>query len=492
LTLPASITAIGKEAFRTNDFSTVLFSLPSKIEQIGTFAFGSNPNLSSITLPIRTKEDYWFHWKNSSGKDLGESPKITNFSSGYISEFIEQIKVAWQDKIVSGNVVFDPQPRQVFDNYVTFDVNTQIKFTALPNEGYTFTKFIIDGVETANDHSLTSTTLDINAKAIFAEATDLTNPVILEIVVVGKGKVQGIGLGKHRYSSGATIAGFSAKEVSGYRFDRWEVGKQTFKTEDIRSLTLTQDMVATAYFIQTVTFHEFIKKISNIGEFTSSYFLTTADINEEITLMVTAPETRYRFDRWVLSNGKEYLNEKQKITLTGDTDATAIYIQQITLIKTLDMTKEGSYSVAPLPNDLGTYDVKTTVTLTATPAIGYLFEKWEIGGITYRNIVQKITLTDNIAVSAYFVKAPILLAVDDFEKHSVSYYPNPAYDRLTVATEGIASVVLLSADGRVVYQSQQNSSSTLDIEVSTFPAGIYFLLLIKADGSMTTSKILKN
>lgn len=74
----------------------------------------------------------------------------------------------------------------------------------------------------------------------------------------------------------------------------------------------------------------------------------------------------------------------------------------------------------------------------------------------------------------------------------IGFYPNPVNDQLTDQTIGIVSAVLLSLDGRTVTQSKSNGSNTIQVEVATLPAGIYFLLRTKADGNITTAKVLKN
>ena len=478
LEIPASITSIGGWVFQNgNDFSSVVFVGPSKIEEIGVYTFDGISKLNYINLPKRTKEKNWFHWKNSNGEDLGASPTITNFSSSYTAEFKEQIKVTWES-VIGGKVVFDPLPREVSDNYVTFDVNTQIKFTAVPNAGYTFSKFVIDGADhTASEYSLTTTTADISAKAIFARAT-VTNPVKLTIAIDGKGEVQGqgISLGDNFFSKDTPVS-FSAKEVPGYRFDRWVIGMQTDKKKD-QSITLTANITLTAYFIKQASLTIF-KNPDWGGEYTvtpAPNALGTYDINTEVKLNATS-STDYRFDRWVIGT-QQNTNPEQSVTLTADqTFVTANFVKQVTLTKTVVPVAGGSYAVTPAPNALGTYDINTKVTLTPTPATGYGFDHWEAGGTTDYNNVQEITLTVDTEVKAIFkiLAATVTLEVKVMGEGTVTPQGISNYESGTSVTlKATPATGYRFARWEVGTQRYDNNEQSIRLEANT-TATAYFI-----------------
>jgi len=72
---------------------------------------------------------------------------------------------------------------------------------------------------------------------------------------------------------------------------------------------------------------------------------------------------------------------------------------------------------------------------------------------------------------------------------SVSFFPNPASDRLTIRVtdpSDIRAVRLYNTNGTPVYQSQRYEQ---DIDVSKLPGGIYILMLNRASGTPTSHRI---
>ncbi|SDH39337.1 Por secretion system C-terminal sorting domain-containing protein [Dyadobacter soli] len=73
---------------------------------------------------------------------------------------------------------------------------------------------------------------------------------------------------------------------------------------------------------------------------------------------------------------------------------------------------------------------------------------------------------------------------------SVSLFPNPASDRLSVETNNpseIRSMRLFNTGGALVFQTQRYEK---DIDVSKLPGGIYILMLNRANGTPTSHRIL--
>ena len=78
---------------------------------------------------------------------------------------------------------------------------------------------------------------------------------------------------------------------------------------------------------------------------------------------------------------------------------------------------------------------------------------------------------------------------------SLSFYPNPARDRVTIAAAAASSgsfksVELLSIDGRVL-QVATSFRSGESFDLSSYPAGIYIFVVRNIDGSLQTTKVQK-
>jgi len=78
---------------------------------------------------------------------------------------------------------------------------------------------------------------------------------------------------------------------------------------------------------------------------------------------------------------------------------------------------------------------------------------------------------------------------------SLSFYPNPARGRVTIASttgmaSGIKSVQLVSIDGRVL-QAATAFRAGDSFDLSSYPCGVYVFVVRNTDGTMQTSKVQK-
>lgn len=130
----------------------------------------------------------------------------------------------------------------------------------------------------------------------------------------------------------------------------------------------------------------------------------------------------------------------------------------------------------------GNFDDGTAVTLTATPASGYRFVKW-VEGATDISTDNPYTfsITADRTLVAVFEKITGLL---DARIESLSVRPNPTKGALLVSVpelaEGTAAEVLVyNATGQLVLRIPAHRASTgsahVSINLSGFPAGVYFV-----------------
>ena len=75
---------------------------------------------------------------------------------------------------------------------------------------------------------------------------------------------------------------------------------------------------------------------------------------------------------------------------------------------------------------------------------------------------------------------------------SISWYPNPTHDRLTLTSNSnLQSITLTTLDGRTL-QTGEGFGSGQSIDLSRYPFGIYFLIIRTTDGQSQTAKIERN
>ncbi len=100
---------------------------------------------------------------------------------------------------------------------------------------------------------------------------------------------------------------------------------------------------------------------------------------------------------------------------------------------------------------------------------------------------------DNSA-SLYFVYRVSLLTTPTGVQEvsgagNVKIYPNPSTNLITVESTGKGVLTITATDGKVVYRTETNGKQIIDI--STFAAGIYSLLL-QSGNSIETKRLIKN
>ncbi|MCF6129198.1 T9SS type A sorting domain-containing protein [Flavobacterium sp. AS60] len=81
-----------------------------------------------------------------------------------------------------------------------------------------------------------------------------------------------------------------------------------------------------------------------------------------------------------------------------------------------------------------------------------------------------------------------------FNANTISLYPNPANDSVTISNSNsndkIATVVIYEVSGKRVYTLNKNTLSNISIDVSHFARGLYLVELISEDNTKITKKLL--
>ena len=138
--------------------------------------------------------------------------------------------------------------------------------------------------------------------------------------------------------------------------------------------------------------------------------------------LTAVPYDGYRFDHWVVVKNPEnmqgiaYTSDTNPLRLVMDADTvvTAVFVEEPTTYYTLDISvsPEGAGSIEKTP-DLDQYPEGTTVTLTAIPNSGYIFDHWS-GDISGSENPVTVVMNSNKTITAVFeVQPEISFSVDD-------------------------------------------------------------------------------
>lgn len=80
-------------------------------------------------------------------------------------------------------------------------------------------------------------------------------------------------------------------------------------------------------------------------------------------------------------------------------------------------------------------------------------------------------------------------SIDEKQALSVTIYPNPANDFITIETdETIENITILDVSGKIVFSQRKNQNTRIDIQ--NLPSGVYFLT-VKSANSVGTTKFVK-
>jgi subtilisin family serine protease len=276
----------------------------------------------------------------------------------------------------------------------TFESGTQVTLSATAASGWSLDKWIIDG-ETISTSSVTLTmSSNKEATAVFVE--DIPE-YTLTVGVQGQGSTTP-GTGSHTYQSGSQVT-LSATAASGWSFDKWVINGQNFTSSSV-TLTVNADVQATAVFTENTNTHTL--SIGKQGEGTTNPApgTYTYESGSQVTISA-APASGYTLDKWII-NGQSYTASSINLTITGDVQATAVFVQSA-VNYTLSINTQGQGTTNPSPGT-HTFQAGSVVTLTAMPQNTWVFVRWNINGQDHFNPVINVTMNQNTQARAIFRK----------------------------------------------------------------------------------------
>ena len=201
--------------------------------------------------------------------------------------------------------------------------------------------------------------------------------------------------GTHDYDVGTPVT-ITASAASGWEFVRWE-GDAT-GTSPTTTVTMDSDKTVTAVFEEdTVPEYTLTINVNGQGTTNPAEGTHTYDEGDSVTITASAA-TGWEFVRW--EGDATGTSPSTTVTMDDDKTVTAVFEEDTVPEYTLTIIVDGDGTTDPAAGTHD-YDEGTTVTITATPASGWEFVRWE-GDATGTSDSTTVTMDSDKTVTAIF------------------------------------------------------------------------------------------
>ena len=362
----------------------------------------------------------------------------------------------------------NPTQGGTVDGGGTYQEGQSCTVSASANNGYVFTNWTENGNVVSTNARYTFT---VNGnRTLVANFTQQNYTVSVSANPTNGGTVTGGGSNFH-YGDNCTV---SATPAAGYTFLRWTENGSPVSTNATYSFSVTGNRTLVAQFqVQSFTIGVSANP-SNGGTVNGG---GTYNYGASCTVTATAA-TGHTFNNWTENGNVVSTNASYTFTVNANRNLVANFEAETVEIKvnidpaeSAEVTGEGSYHYGD------------QVVLTVEPFENYRFLNWtEEGEVVCETTTYTFTATESRTLTANLVST---LGVGESNGNTVTLYPNPVKDKLTVeAKEAINKVEIYNLVGTLVY-SQKNCASKVEITTAELQSGIYFIRLTTKSASET-------
>lgn len=331
----------------------------------------------------------------------------------------------------------------------SFAPGSNATVTATPAVGYKFLNWTDDGVIVSSNLSYTLA-MDVNHSLVANFALDVPQRNITTASApLAGGTTTGDGL--YDEASNVTV---TATPNAGYTFTNWTEGAAIVSSSASYTFAASIDRDLVANFTALPTYTVSTSAAPLIGGTTTGDGSFVSGSNATLT---ATPNAGYFFVNWTVNGNQVSTNASYTFAVTANKTLVANFSVIGATLRTISTSSSpvagGTLSGA------GVYADGSSVTVEATPAPGYEFSKWKIGGTTVSTVpIYTFTVSANVTLTASFVRVYYITA-DVFpvaggttEMDSLSYklnenaradaFPNAGYEFVGWMENG----VLVSTD----------------------------------------------
>ena len=147
------------------------------------------------------------------------------------------------------------------------------------------------------------------------------------------------------------------------------------------------------------------------------------------------------------------------------------------------------------------FDINLPPTITNPIASqGFVYFKikpkpgYSIGDIIPNTVEIYFDYNPAIITNTFTTEFVQALSTTTFEANSISLYPNPSNNTITItnnnSVEKISKVAIYDISGKIIYSLYNSVDSTINIDVSHFSKGMYLVKLLSENNAKVTKKLL--
>jgi len=365
-----------------------------------------------------------------------------------------------------------------------YQEHSQVILYASPTQGYVFQKWIVGTNIYDNQAIMVTMDSSMTATAYFVQTT--LPQYSLQISAIGNG-ITIPPAGTH-YVLNDSLANLSAIADMENAFVKWVINGTDVFTQDT-TITITENTTVVAHFTETRRLT--ILTMQGEGQTTPSQGIYNYPVGTSLQLYAS-PSLGYVFEKWMLDS-VEYNTQNVDIIMAENIVAHAYFAPTTNAQSTLTMIAGNGGTTTP-PSGQHYFQDGSTISLTAHPANGKVFEKWEINSIPTTVNPVNVTITGDVTAMVFFADDESGIGETTEVRHYANFYPNPSSGTVNIQSSGIINRILIyDIVGKNVYEKNDVNSSEYALNLNYLNSGVYFVkLFIGNQSSVYKIQLFKN
>ena len=432
---------------------------------------GSYASGSTCTLRATANNSYMFVNWTKNGTQVSTNPNYSFTVTGnaaYVANFEREP----DEYTITVNA--EPAAGGTVSGGGTYPEGSTCLISAMPNTGYVFENWTLDGLEVSTNPSY-SFIVRRNATYVAHFAQNANQATITATAnPVEGGAVSGGGT----YELGATCT-LNAVAATGYEFVKWAQNGNAVSTEATFSFTVTSNAVYVAHFNKLVNNYTVAVSLepSAAGSVIGA---GTYEEGTSCTLIAMANPT-YTFVSWTENGAVVSTDEQYTFSVERDRNLVAVFSQG--LFYTITASAGGNGSITPEGEVM--VNPGEDKTFAIIPNSGCRVSKVLVDGVDVGPVESYTfrSVNANHSIRAQFSG----LGVDDNPMHELKVYPNPANEMLNIEGNDIKRIAVYDLLGVQLADKEINDDQAI-LPTSDFAQGTYILKVEFEDGSVGYSR----